>query len=170
MENQASSKSIILNNGLYYGIVSIVFSVILYAMDMHLEQGIVQAVGGFAIMIAFVVMSQRKFKLDNSNLMSFGQAVKVGMGVVLVATVIGLIYNYIFATFIEPDMINQVLEKQKQAFIDSGLTDEQIEAQMKVVKQFSSPLISSAIALLAAAFFGFVVSAISGAILKRSEE
>ena len=170
MENQASSKSIILNYGLYYGVVSVLIAVIFYALDMHLEQGIVNSLVGIGVMIAFVVLAQKKFKTDNSNLMSFWQAVKIGMGVVLIATVISLIYNQIFANFIEPDFMNQMMEKQKQAWIDAGLNDEQIEAQAKMMKTFSGPLISSAFVLLAAAFFGFVVSAITGAIMKRTEE
>ncbi len=170
MENQASSKSIILNYGLYYGITSIVLSVIFYALNMHLEQGIINAVIGVGVMVAFVVLAQKKFKTDNMNIMSFWQAVKIGMGVVLIATVISLIYNQVFTNFIEPDFTNQVLEKQRQTWIDSGLTDEQIESQMEMAKKFSGPLISSAFVILGAAFFGFIVSAIVGAVMKRTQE
>ena len=35
MENQASSKGIILNNGVYYGIILILSSLIIFALNMH---------------------------------------------------------------------------------------------------------------------------------------
>jgi hypothetical protein len=49
-------------------------------------------------------------------------------------------------------------------------TDEQIETQMAIVKKFSSPLMTTAMALIVSIFFGFIISLISGLILKKSDE
>lgn len=170
MENQASSKSVILNYGLYYGLASIVIAVVFYALDMHLKQGLVNSLVGLVAMTLFIVLAQKKFKLDNLNLMSWGQAVKIGMGTVMIGVVIALIYNQVFINFIEPDFMEQMMEVQRQAWRDANMTTEQMEGAEKMAKMFSGPLISSAFALLVAAFFGFVVSAITGAIMKRTEE
>lgn len=170
MENQASSKSIILNYGVYYGVLSIVIAVLFYALDMHLEQGVVNMVTGLGVMLVFIVLAQRKFKLDNMNIMSFGQAVKVGMGTVMLGAVISLIYNQIFVNFIEPDFMEQVMEIQRQNWRDDNLTTEQIQGAEEMARKFSGPVIQSAFVLIGAAFFGFIFSAISGAILKRTEE
>ena len=50
------------------------------------------------------------------------------------------------------------------------MTEEQIEASKSMMETFSSPAITSAIGIIAAAFFGFIISAIAGAIMKRTEE
>jgi hypothetical protein len=170
MENQASSKSVILNYGLYYGIVSVLIAVIFYALDMHLQQGLINMVVGLGVMLAFIVLAQKKFKLDNLNILSFWQAVKIGMGTVLIGALISIIYNQVFINFIEPDFMNQVMEIQRQAWEDNNMTSEQIEAAEDMTKRFSGPFISSAFVILAAAFFSFVLSMISGAIMKRTEE
>ena len=51
-----------------------------------------------------------------------------------------------------------------------NMTEEQIESSKSMMETFSSPAITSAIGIIAAAFFGFIISAIAGAIMKRTEE
>jgi hypothetical protein len=170
MENQANSKNIILNYGLYYGIASIFISLIFYALGMHLEQGLTNMFIGLAVMLAFIVLASKKFKEDNNGFMSWGQGVKIGIGVVLIGVLIAIVYQQIFINFIEPDFMNQVMEIQEKALVDAGMTEEQIEASMEMGKKFSGPLMQSAFALLGGAFFGFVISAITSAVMKKSEE
>ncbi|RCS27345.1 DUF4199 domain-containing protein [Polaribacter sp. WD7] len=170
MENQANSKGIILNHGLYYGLASVLTSVILYALGKHLEQGLVSSLIGIGIMILFIVLAMKKFKTNNNGFMSWGQGVKVGLGTIMVGVLIAIIYQQIFINFIEPDFMNQLMEVQQQQLTDAGLTEEQIEAQMEMGKNFQGPGMMAAFALLGAAFLGFVFSAITAAIMKKSEE
>ena len=50
------------------------------------------------------------------------------------------------------------------------MTEEQIESSKSMMEKFSSPAISSAIGIIAAAFFGFIISAIAVAVIKKTEE
>ncbi len=170
MESKASSKNVMLNYGLILGVVSILISVISYALGMHLERDWKFGVLGFVAMIVILSMAIKKFKTDNNNLLSFGQAVKVGMGVAIVSSVIVIIYNQIFINFIEPEMMNQLLEVEKAKWVEANMTTEQMEAAEDMFNLFSGAAISSAIAIVASAFFGFIISAIAGAIMKRSAE
>jgi len=121
-------------------------------------------------MIVVIILGIKNYKLANSNIISWGQAVKIGVGIAIVSAVIGIIYNLIFVNFIEPDFMAQMLEKQKLAWEEANMTTEQIEGAESMMKTFSSPAITSAIGIIAAAFFGFIISAIAGAIMKRTEE
>jgi len=170
MENQANSKNIILNYGLYYGLVSVIIGVITYAMGKHLEQGIVSSIIGFVIMILFIVLASKKFKADNGGFMSWGQGVKVGVGTVVIGVIIAIIWQQIFINFIEPDFMTQMAEKTRQALMDAGMNEDQIEAQMEMQKKFQGPLISSALGIVVGAVLGFIVSAITSAIMKKTEE
>jgi len=66
--------------------------------------------------------------------------------------------------------MNLLMEKQVLAWEELNMTEEQIEASKSMMETFSSPAITSAIGIIAAAFFGFIISAIAGAIMKRTEE
>ena len=170
MENQANSKSIIINYGLYFGAASVLLSLVLYALGKHLEQGFGIMAIGFAIMIAFVVLGIKKFKSINNGYVSWGQAVKIGVGLVVVGSIITVIYQQVFMNFIEPDFLDQVAQRTEQTLLDAGLNDEQIESQIEMQKKFQSPAISIPLGIVMSAFFGFIVSAIAGAIMKKTEE
>ena len=172
MENQASSKSIILNNGLYYGLISVVASLVIYALGMHLDPtgGYINfAVMAFVI-IAFPIFGMSQFKKQNNSFMSWGQGVKIGLGIVVIGTIIGILYQYVFTTFIEPDFFTQVEEVTKQALLDAGSTEEQIEMQMEMQSKFQGTPIGYATGFIFMTFIGFVVSAIVAAVKKKSEE
>ena len=170
MENQASSKSIILNQGLYLGITSVLISLVVYAMGNHVQPHWSVSVISVVVMIAFIVMGMNKFKTANGGFMSWGQAVKVGVGLTVVSTVIAIAYNLIFANFIEPDFMQQVAAVQQQAWVDAGMTSEQIESSKEMMEKFQSPVITSAIGLVVAAFVSFIVSAIAGVVLKNTAD
>jgi hypothetical protein len=170
MENQTSSKSIILNYGLYLGVISILISAVVYAMGDHLKPHWSVSLLNIVTMIALIIMGIKKFKDENGGFMSWGQAVKVGVGLTVISTLIVIAYNLIFMTFIEPDFMQQVLAVQEQAWVDQGMSSEQTEAAKEMMLKFQSPLISSAFGLVVAAFIGFIFSAIAGAVMKAEEQ
>jgi tetrahydromethanopterin S-methyltransferase subunit G len=172
MEDQASSKSIILNNGLYYGLILVITSLIIYALGMHLDTtaGYVSLSVLVIVLIAFPIIGMSKFKKDNNGFMSWGQGVKIGVGIVLIGTLISILYNQIFSTFIEPDFYAQVEEVTRTALEEAGRTEEQIEAQISMSSKFQGTMVGDALGLLFFAFIGFIVSAIVAAVKKHSEE
>jgi hypothetical protein len=170
MENQASSKNIIINYGIYYGVISILISLVAYATGTHLPPHWSIQVLNIATMIALIVMGIKKFKTDNGGFMSWGQAVKIGVGLSMISALITIAYNQLFINFIEPDFMQQLMTFQEQTWIDQGLTSDQIEGAKAITEKFSGPVISSAIGLVVAAFFSFIVSAIAGAVMKESAE
>ncbi|MDY0779621.1 DUF4199 domain-containing protein [Tenacibaculum sp. IB213877] len=170
MENQVDSKKIIINNGLLLAGISILLSLIIYATGNHLEpHWSVSLVSGLAF-IAIIVLGVKKFKESNGGFLSFGQAVKIGVGIAIVSALVGSIYQYIFMNFIEPDYMTQLIEVQQQKWLDQGMSDEQIEASQEMMSKFSGPLMTAAMGIISSAIGGFIVSAIAGAVMKKSEE
>ncbi|WGH75860.1 DUF4199 domain-containing protein [Tenacibaculum tangerinum] len=170
MENQANSKNIILNYGLYLGIIGVFIHLAFYATGTLIEFGWLNGIIGFVAMIALIILGIKKFKADNNGFLTFGQALKVGVGIAVISAVISTIYTLLFTNVIEPDFQAQMMEIQQQAWIDAGMTDEQIEASEEMAKKFSSPVITVPLAIVVSAFFGFIISAIGGAIMKKTEE
>ncbi|MDE1206804.1 DUF4199 domain-containing protein [Tenacibaculum larymnensis] len=170
MENQAKSKNIILNYGLYLGIIGVFIHLAFYATGTLIKFGWLSGIIGFIAMIVLIILGIKKFKTDNSGFLTFGQALKIGVGIALISAVITTIYTLVFTNVIEPDFQAQMMEVQKQTWIDSGMTDEQIEASEAMSKKFSSPIITVPLSIVVSAFFGFIISAIGGAIMKKTEE
>ncbi|MGB0880669.1 MAG: DUF4199 domain-containing protein [Polaribacter sp.] len=170
MENQASSKSIILNYGLYLGIIGVIVHLVLWASGNVLELQWVNSLISFIATVVFIVLGIKKFKELNGSFMSWGQGVKVGMGIVMISAIITVVYTLLFTSVIDPEFQQQAMEFQKQAWVDAGMTEEQIESATGMTEKFQSPLIISAMILAFSAFLGFVISAIAAAIMKKNKE
>jgi cytochrome c biogenesis protein CcdA len=170
MENQASSKSFMVNNGIILGIASVLFMLVMYATGNHLTPHWSASIINAILFIGIIIYGIKQFKAANDNFLSWGQGVKIGVGVAIVGGLIVVVYNYLFMNFLEPDFMNQMMEIQNQAFLDQGLTEEQIEAANAMTSTFSSPGIMAAVGIISYAIGGFIVAAIAAAIMKKSEE
>ena len=102
--------------------------------------------------------------------MTFGQALKIGVGVCLVGGIIGIIFNQIMANVIDPDMMTKAMEFQKNQLLETtSMTVEQVDAQMELGKSFSTPAIQIAIGLVYSLVMGLILSLIPALVLKKQE-
>jgi len=169
MTSKEISKSIILKYGFLLGLVSIAMSVVLYSQNKHLEQN--QAVGIISILFILIaiILGIRTFAKNNS--MSFGEGLKIGIGIAVVGALMITGYNYIFTTYIEPDFIRQLGEVQRAAMENSSdLTSEQIDARIEKLEEGANSFITPAIGIVFTAFLGFVFSAITTVVFIKINE
>ncbi len=169
MENQASSKSVILNYGFYFGVITILISVVKYAMDMQYEQEMYSGIAGFVAMVAIAILAIKKFKTDKGGLIKFGTAVKVGIGSLMVGVLISLIYYTLFIFLVETDFVNKTMEAQRTVYEDFGMTESQIEQSIEQGKKYFFLSFYGG-AFIVNLFFSAVVALIAAAIMKKTEE
>jgi len=168
-ENKVSANKIMMNYGLILGIISVVIGVVTYVTNNHLSPNILLGILAFIVFIIIVVIGQKTFRKENSGFMSLGQAIKIGVGIALISAIIGVIWQLVLTTVLEPDFAEQALEVQRQTLIESGrnLTDAQIDQSLAISKKMSQPAIALPLQIIAGVFFGFIISLISGLILKK---
>ena len=170
-ENKPKTGKYALNYGLLLGGVGIIFAFMLYTADMHYQGGIAVMLISLALTTAGIVLVMIQLRKANGGFMSFSQALKVGVGVSLIAGIIGIIFNQIMANVIDPDMMAKAMEMQRNQLMETtSMTPEQIDAQMEMGKKFSTPTMQVVFGLVFSLFIGFVISLISGLILKKQEE
>ena len=167
---KASLKKNALTYGLLLGLGSIALSVVAYVMGVHLERPWWVSVLGIGIMIVFIVYGLKAFKKDNGGFLSLGEAIKVGLAISVIAGIISAIYNYVFVTIIEPDFVAQMLEVTREQMIERNpsMTEEQMQMGLSMTEKFMSPGIMTAVAIIFTLFLGFIISLISGLIMKQN--
>ncbi|MDC9722683.1 MAG: DUF4199 domain-containing protein [Urechidicola sp.] len=169
MENQTtSSKQVMLTYGLMLGLATILISVINYAIgDIYKPHWSIQVVGLLAIGV-LIVLGVKKFKNENLFL-SLGQSIKIGLGIALIGAIISLVYTLVFIKVIEPEFIPNTIEIETQKMYDQGQGEEQIEMAVGFMKNYMMIMIIAMI-IISNLFVGFIVSLISGVIMKESNE
>ena len=173
MENQqkVSKKSIMINYGLLLAILSIIVSVANFSFgDVYDPHWSVQAIG-VALMLVFIVLGIKKFKELNDGYLSLGEAIKIGIGIAFVTTLIFMVYFYAFASFIEADFIENTTEINIQKALDANpdLPEERLETQREMTKNYFY-VFAFGFMLIFNLFIGFVTSLIAGMVMKKTDE
>ena len=170
--NNTSIKtaSYALRYGLIYGIILVVFAIMLYTMDMHYQNSTLSTVVNILIGVGGILWGMLAYKKDNGGFISLSQSLKVGVAIALVGSLVGIIYGVVLTEFIDPTTMDKALEFQKQQMLSQNpeMSVEQANQFVDMQKKFSSPLIRSAFGLLFGIFFGFIVALISGLVIKKN--
>jgi uncharacterized integral membrane protein len=137
---------------------------------MHYQQSQEAGIVGIIIMIAILIYAFIQFKKINEGYLSLSEALKIGLGISLVAALIGVVYTFILTEFLDPGMMDKALDFQieKIRMENPEITSDQIAGMREMQEKFSSPLIRSAFQIIGSLFIGFIISLIGGLIIKKS--
>lgn len=170
METQKTeAKKFVLNYGVLLGILSVLMGVITYVTNAYLNPSWVTGTISFLITVVVISLAIRAFKTENGGFLGLGEALKVGIGVAVIAGIIGAIWMFLLMNFIEPEYVNQLAEVQREAMMEANpnMTDAQLETAMEFNAKFSSPYMLLAFTLIGSLFMGLIISLIAGLIMKN---
>ncbi|HEX9827539.1 MAG TPA: DUF4199 domain-containing protein [Flavobacteriaceae bacterium] len=157
-----------MNYGVILGVIMILIGVITYVTGMALEgkqwpQWLYYII--FPVVI-FYAISQ--FKKQNANVLSLGQAIKLGLVIAAISAIVYAIYILIFSYIIDPEFMGQMKEVVRDKMLEApNATQEMVDQQMKVAEMFMSPLVGSALWIGLSMFFGLIWSLIGGLVMKK---
>jgi hypothetical protein len=154
--------------GSIIGLVSVVYSVILYMLDQTLNRTLGYV--GLIILIAGLALAMKSYR-DNvlDGILPFGKAFGFGMLIVLVSAIIGGIYGYLLYTVIDPDLMGKMADMQAEQMLERGLTEDQVEQALEVSKRFMTPVFIFISGFIVNVLMGTVLSLIIAAIFKKDE-
>ena len=170
MNSTVKISSFMLLYGAILGVLSAIFSFMLYTMDMHYQGGAFVTIVSIVLSTALYAVAMYQFRNANNNLMSFWQGVKIGVGVAVISGIIVILFNILLTKVIDPDTMTKAMNFQREQLIESTeMTIEQIDAQLEMMQQFQTPAIQAAFGLLFSVIFGFILSLLPAAFLRRYE-
>lgn len=169
-ETKPKTGKYALTYGLILGAISVVFILMLYSLDMHYQGGAMVMGVSLLITISVIIIGMMQFKKDNNGFMTFGEGLKIGVGIGLIAGIIGIIFNQILAGVIDPEMMDKAMEYQRGMLMETTkMTPEQIDAQMEIGKKFTTPSMQIIFGLIYSIVVSLLLSLIPALILKRKE-
>ena len=174
MEQNTSASKSGLQYALLFGVIMIFEFIIGYVLNIDPQTnktyGITISVLNYFILpfvLIYVACNNYKMKL-NSGFISFGQCLKVGVSLCVVA---GLIYALFTTAFqmIFPEYFDEVFRKMQSVMLKENpqMTQEQIDMSVSMMKKFSNPVFAIPITIVMFAFIGLIHSLIVGAIVKK---
>ncbi|WP_426429883.1 DUF4199 domain-containing protein [Winogradskyella sp. HB-48] len=168
MENQKPSiKPIAYTYGLYLALLSIGGIVILYVINQ--EKNWIISTISIILTIMLYYYGISTYKKQNANLLSIKESLKVGMAMALISGIIAAIYAVIHYGLIQPEFLEGKKEEAIQQMMtqNPNMEGEQLDMGMKIIDITTSKFFMATMFILASLFFGFIISLITGAIMKN---
>ena len=172
MENQKiTTVKTALNFGLILGGISLVYSLMLFFLDMHYQGETATSLIGYILLIGLVLWAIMHFKKNNDGYISLSEALKTGVGTALISAIIVCIYTIVMIQYLDPEFLDKSIEYQKQKMLQENpeISVESVNKMFDMQKEFSGPFIISGFIIIFNLFFGFIISLIVGLIVKKSK-
>ncbi len=158
-------------SGIYLGVALILFSLIMFLLDIDRESPImyisyiVLAVGLFWSVISF-----RNKHLG--GFIEYKTAFGAGFYTGLFASILAAIFTYIYVTAIDPGLIDEILIQAEEQMLEQNpnMTDEQIEQGLAMTETFTSPVMISVWAFLGNLVISTILSLIIAIFAKRENK
>lgn len=138
------SRQITMQNSLKWGALSagigILIGLIMYLAGISLNPDLAW-VRWFGFIGALVVlfMGVREKKMEDPASFTFGKGWTATLMISIVSGLITAVWLFVYAGYIEPEMIDMTLATQRAAMMQNNMSREQMEQAMKYSSMFISP-------------------------------
>ena len=163
----ATTSSVAIRYGLLTGLVYVIFLFVVFVVGLEANT----AVGwlGLVFPIGGIYLAHQHYKTRNSGFMSYGQGLGIGVLLSIVSGLLTGVFNYVYRTFIDPEMNGRMLETVRTKMEEGGnMSDEQIDGALKMSAKFSSGPVGFAVGLVVAVISGFIIALIISAFTKHN--
>jgi hypothetical protein len=166
MEEKNNFWKSALNYGAILGFSLIIFSLIIYFLDLTYASGVNWV--SYIILVAGIILILKNYRDKQLNgIMSYSRGLGMGTAVSVVAAFIVAIYLFILFKYIDPDLIEQAMRIQEEKMLEKGMPEDQIEMASDMGRKFTTPIMTSVFGFLGNAIMGFIISLIAAAFIKK---
>lgn len=166
------SWAVPLKSGAIWALIAILISLATY-LTVGIETGmsitsVLSFIANGLLAVVMLYLAMKNHRDQNlAGFLSFGQGMVVGLKTTLIFTLLLIVYNFFFTTFIEPDLAKDIFAEQIEQLEEAGTPDEQIEMTEKMFKIFTNPLVMALMTLLYSFLMGIILSLLAAAIAKN---
>ena len=169
-ENQLQIGKFAWTFGLILGLANIIFSLMLYSVDMHYEQSWAVRLIGTVMMIAAIVFATMQYKKANSGFLTLSDALKLGTAIGLISGILALAFYWLLSNVIEPDFMDKAMEIAKVSAVEANpkMTDEQWAQGVEMQKKFA--WVVYPIGIIINVVIGLIIGLVTGLVMKRQKD
>lgn len=168
MENQQQPNLLksTLNYGGLLGLILVVFSLILWMLNLSLNKSLGYI--NYVLIIGGLFIFLKLFRdQEMGGYISYGKALGAGMLILIFSGVVTAFYSYVFFKFIDPGIIEKMALMAEEQLYERGMTDEQIEVAVNAQKMFLKPGMMAIFGFFGHVFFGFIFTLIVSIFVKK---
>ena len=159
MDEKVSVWKANLTNGLIMGLLGVVFTLVLYFLNLIFSRSL-----GYIFLIAQIFILYYMIKSYRNNwlhgYMTYGQSVGAGVIIFLYYAVISAIFTYILYKFIDTGLTAKLLSFSEDTLVKRGMSQQMIDAGMAFNKKIFTPGIMALMSVFWIMLEGTIISLI----------
>lgn len=164
---QQTSLPIALKWGIIVALSNMLFTILMFFLNINSNSP--TAWLSYLVVIAGLFVAMKEYRDDNS-VMSFGEAFKLGMQLILVSAVISSLFFIFYVYFINTNLIEQILLQTEEKMRAQGQPDEVIEQSMGYVKMYMTPIMMSVMGFISMIIMGAIFSVAMSFFMRRDPQ
>jgi len=166
MEQKVNVWKANLNSGLIIGLVGVVYTLLMWFMDLTFNR--IQGYVFFVILIFLLFYFIRSYRNNYlGGYITYGQAVGAGVIICLISSIIGAIFTYILYVFIDPELSAKQLAFTEELYAKRGMPQEAMDTALNMAKKFQKPLITAISGILGGVLFGTIITLIVAIFVRK---
>ena len=111
-----------LNYGIILGVVMIALNVVSYVTGQAMEGAQWPQVVYYIIFPLVIMFAISAFKKNNANVLSLGNAIKLGVVIGVISAIVYILYGLLFNYVIDPEFMGQLMEVSTEKMIEQNPT------------------------------------------------
>ena len=171
MEEKVRSISV---QGIYYGLITgaglIILSLILFIAGLSQNKWLSSI--SYLILIAGMIYGTYDYREKYlKGFITYGKAFTTCFLIGLFAGLAASIYIYVFAQFIHPGIVNEVIEQARQQMVNTNpeMSEDQLETALAMTAKFTTPVMMMVIGFITYTVLSAVISLIAAIFLKKED-
>jgi hypothetical protein len=166
MEQKVSVWKANLNNGLILGLVGIVYSLVMYFLDLSFNKA-----QGFIFIIIQIGLLFYLLKSYRDNIMhgqiTYGESLGAGVIICLYYSIIVAIFSYILYTVIDTGLLEKQLAFTEETMVKRGAPQAAIDAGMSIQRKLMKPAIMAPLSVFMNMIWGLIISLIVSVFIRK---
>lgn len=129
--------------GVQYGLLASIISIIMFLIPAMMGQNPFKGIWNWAgaiVTIVLLILAHKKFKESGDGYMSYGQGMGVAFWMILVSTLIGFGFTYIYLTFIDNSPFELFMEQQLIEMQEKNVPENAIEMSQEWTRKLFWPI------------------------------
>ena len=169
-KTRKSIRDFILHYGNILGLVSVVFALMIFFLDLHYAQENSINLVNYGISVSVIIIALLDYRKTSAGILSLGDSIKMGMGIFLISAIYISIYTVILINFLDTETLTKSLEVTEMKILEQNpeISEEQLDQILSFQEKFSTPFVIITVLIIFSLISGFFSSLILGLIFKKS--
>ena len=169
-KTKKSIRDFILHYGNILGLVSVVFALMIFFLDLHYAQENSINLVNYGISVSVIIIALLDYRKTSAGILSLGDSIKIGIGIFLISAIYISIYTVILINFLDTETLTKSLEVTEMKILEQNpeISEEQLDQILSFQEKFSTPFVIITVLIIFSLISGFFSSLILGLIFKKS--